>query len=124
LQRLFSMFPNGWPGRALLLLRLSAGAILIYDGITGLLGPNHVDVIVQDAISVVAGLLLVLGLWTPIAGAVVAVLELWSIAVGTDHIRGAVLLAALGAALAMLGPGVRSIDARLFGRRRLDIPEL
>jgi putative oxidoreductase len=118
------MFPNGWPGRALLLLRLSAGAILIYDGITGLLGPNHVDVIVQDAISVVAGLLLVLGLWTPIAGAVVAVLELWSIAVGTDHIRGAVLLAALGAALAMLGPGVRSIDARLFGRRRLDIPEL
>jgi hypothetical protein len=30
----------------------------------------------------------------------------------------------LGAALAMLGPGVRSVDARLFGRRRIDIPEL
>jgi putative oxidoreductase len=118
------MFPNGWPGRALLLLRLVAGAILIYDGVYGLLGPGRIDLIVQQAIAIIAGLLLVVGLWTPIAGAIVTVLELWAIVVGTDHIRGVILLAALGAALAMLGPGVRSIDARLFGRRRLDIPDL
>lgn len=33
------------------------------------------------------------------------------------------MLASLGAALAMLGPGVRSVDARLFGRKRSDIPD-
>jgi uncharacterized membrane protein YphA (DoxX/SURF4 family) len=124
LQRLFSMFPNGWPGRALLLLRLVAGAILIFDGVHGLLGQGRIDVIAQQVIAIFAGLLLIVGLWTPIAGAVVTVLELWAIVVGTDHIRGVILLAALGAALAMLGPGVRSVDARLFGRRRIDIPDL
>lgn len=119
------MFPNGWPGRALLILRFVAGAMLIYDGIFGLLGQqNRVDVIVHQAIAILAGLLLVVGLWTPIAGAVITILQLWTIAAGTDHLRSAILLAALGAALAMLGPGVRSVDARLFGRRRLDIPDL
>jgi putative oxidoreductase len=38
-------------------------------------------------------------------------------------LRSCVMLAAVGAALAMLGPGVRSIDARLFGRKRIDIRE-
>jgi uncharacterized membrane protein YphA (DoxX/SURF4 family) len=118
------MFPNGWPGRALLLLRLVAGAILIFDGVHSLLGQGRIDVIAQQVIAIFAGLLLIVGLWTPIAGAVVTVLELWAIVVGTDHIRGVILLAALGAALAMLGPGVRSVDARLFGRRRIDIPDL
>jgi hypothetical protein len=42
---------------------------------------------------------------------------------GTAYVRGAILLAVVGAALAMLGPGVTSIDARLFGRKRIDIPE-
>ncbi|HEX8765158.1 MAG TPA: hypothetical protein VF740_08355 [Candidatus Acidoferrum sp.] len=31
------------------------------------------------------------------------------------------LLAVLGASLAMLGPGAWSVDARLFGRKRIDI---
>jgi hypothetical protein len=35
-----------------------------------------------------------------------------------------VVLAALRAALAMVEPGAWSIDARLFGRSRIDIPEL
>jgi putative oxidoreductase len=35
-----------------------------------------------------------------------------------------VILAALGAALAMVGPGAWSVDARLFGRKRIDIPEV
>jgi hypothetical protein len=34
------------------------------------------------------------------------------------------MLAALGAALAMVGPGAWSVDALLFGRKHIDIPEL
>jgi hypothetical protein len=37
LQRLFSTFAGGWPGVGLLLLRLLAGAALIYFGIVGAL---------------------------------------------------------------------------------------
>ncbi|MGA7626792.1 MAG: hypothetical protein WB630_07595 [Candidatus Acidiferrales bacterium] len=122
MQRLFSMFPNGWPGRALLLLRLVGGAILIHDGILGVIAQKRSDVIAIQTLAIAAGSLLILGLWTPVTGAVVAIVELWSLFYGSDHLRSAILLATLGAALAMLGPGVRSIDAQLFGRKRIDIP--
>jgi putative oxidoreductase len=123
LQRLFSMFPNGWPGRALLLLRLVAGFILIGHGIAILLAQNRLDVIAQQSLAITAGLFLIVGLWTPITGLVVVIVEVWSAFSGVEHLHSAVLLGTLGAALAMLGPGVRSIDARLFGRKRLDIPD-
>jgi len=123
LQRLFSMFPNGWPGRALLLLRLVTGAILIRDGAADLLGQNRWDVIALQAVGIAAGLFLIVGLWTPIVGTIASLLGIWALISGTPYIRGAVLLAAVGAALAMLGPGVNSIDAHLFGRKRIDIPD-
>ncbi|HVP00282.1 MAG TPA: hypothetical protein VMT15_19560 [Bryobacteraceae bacterium] len=66
-----------------------------------------------------AGLLLCAGLWTPIAGAALSVLALWSALSGGGDPWGQILLAAVGAGLAMLGPGAWSVDARLFGRKRL-----
>jgi uncharacterized membrane protein YphA (DoxX/SURF4 family) len=66
-----------------------------------------------------AGLLLCAGLWTPIAGGVVSVFALWSTFSPTRDCWALILLAAVGAALAMLGPGAWSVDARLFGRKRL-----
>ena len=33
------------------------------------------------------------------------------------------LVGALGVVLAMLGPGAWSLDARLFGRKRIQIPQ-
>jgi len=65
-----------------------------------------------------AGLLLSIGLWTPIAGGALAVVAVWSAFTAPD-LWSQILLAAVGAALAMLGPGAWSIDARLFGRKRL-----
>jgi putative oxidoreductase len=123
LQRLFSMFPNGWPGRALLLLRLVGGVILVGHGIMVLLAQNGLDVIAQQSLAITAGLFLIIGLWTPITGLVIVIVEVWSGFSGVEHLHSAVLLGTLGAALAMLGPGVRSIDARLFGRKRIDIPD-
>lgn len=122
MQRLFSMFPNGWPGRALLLLRLVAGGILVHDGIYNLLAQNNLEAVAHQSLAIAAGLFLLVGLWTPITGLIVLLIELWSIFSSTEHMRSNILLAALGAALAMLGPGVRSVDAQLFGRKRLDIP--
>jgi putative oxidoreductase len=121
-QRLFAMFPNGWPGRGLLLLRLVAGIFLINDGVTELLRVSRGPGIVSF-LEIVAGTLFVAGLWTPITGALVVVVELWCIASGTGAVRNSVVLATFGAALAMLGPGVRSMDALLFGRKRIDIRE-
>jgi len=121
LQRLFSMFPNGWPGAALLLLRLVAGILLIYDGAVALrTGPDLQTTILQS-VGVGAGTLLILGLWTPIAGTLVILVEVCFVLLGTTHVRSNILLGALGAALAVLGPGIRSIDALRYGRKRFDI---
>ena len=122
-QRLYSMFPNGWPGRGLLLLRLVAGIFLIHDGLAELLGSPQWGGIIRQSLATGGGILLLLGLWTPMAGVLVVIVELWAAFSKTDSLRSCVMLAAVGAALAMLGPGVRSIDARLFGRKRIDIRE-
>jgi putative oxidoreductase len=115
------MFPNGWPGRGLLLLRIVAAVLLIHDGIAGLMGVPHRESLTLEVIAAGAGIFLLVGLWTPIAGAVVAVTELWIAVSGTDHIRGTIMLATTGIVLAVLGPGARSVDALLFGRKRLDV---
>jgi uncharacterized membrane protein YphA (DoxX/SURF4 family) len=67
--------------------------------------------------------LLLVGFWTPVAGVLMAVAEL-SLAFSHSHDPWIhILLGALGAALAMLGPGAWSLDARLFGRKRIQIPQ-
>jgi hypothetical protein len=122
-QRLFSMFPNGWPGRGLLLLRLVSGVLLINNGGTELLAGSQWPGIIRASLEITSGFFLFVGLWTPMAGVLVVLIELWSALSRTDDLRNCVALATFGAALAMLGPGVRSIDARLFGRKRIDIRE-
>jgi uncharacterized membrane protein YphA (DoxX/SURF4 family) len=70
-----------------------------------------------------AAALLFVGFWTPVAGVLMAVAEL-SLAFSHSHDPWMnILLGAFGAALAMLGPGAWSVDARRFGRKRLQIPQ-
>jgi putative oxidoreductase len=111
LQRLFSSFADGWPGLGLLLQRLVAGVALFYCGITYIKTP--------EIIGAVGGTLLLIGLWTPLAGALVAIVELWIALAGGGNPSIPIILAALGASLAMVGPGAWSIDARLFGRKHI-----
>jgi uncharacterized membrane protein YphA (DoxX/SURF4 family) len=115
------MFPNGWPGRGLLLLRLVAGSVLIYDGILQFSARAALEELLLQVAIILAALLLLAGLWTPIVGILIAVLEICNSFLNTGHIRSVLLVAALGLALAMLGPGVSSLDARLFGRKRIDL---
>jgi putative oxidoreductase len=83
---------------------------------------------VPEVLNIAAGVLLLPGLWTPVAGFLLAFSNLWQIFAGRaaasfpDIVTGsAFLLAAIGAALGLLGPGAWSVDARLFGWRRIDV---
>jgi len=62
------------------------------------------------------------GLWTPIAGTVVALSAVAQAFVLPHDLLDLVLLGTIGAALAMLGPGLWSVDSRLFGWKRLEAP--
>jgi putative oxidoreductase len=68
---------------------------------------------------------LLVGLWTPVMGTLVAVDEVWIAFSSYDSPRVDpwihVFLAILAVSVAMLGPGAWSIDARLFGRKRFDL---
>jgi len=72
-------------------------------------------------VAILAGLCLLAGLWTPIAGSLVAALGIWFACTHVEDPLASVLLATIGAALALVGPGAWSIDARLFGWKRIDI---
>ena len=122
MQRLFSTFADGWPGAGILLLRLLTGGALIYFGIAGLGEQHPLAFLAPQMIGATAGILLLAGLWTPVAGAIVALVEVWIAFSRGGNPSFPVMLASLGAALAMIGPGAWSIDARLFGRKRIKTP--
>ena len=128
MQRLFSSFADGWPGLGLLLLRLLTAAALIYFGIASVRASPPLTTIVLQIIGIAAGILLLIGLWTPVAGGLAAIVKVWiALSRYLSHSGDpwiAFTQAVLSAVLAMVGPGAWSIDARLFGRRRIDLPEL
>jgi len=123
LRRLFSSFADGWPGAGLFFLRLVAGIALIAFTIAGFHTDAPAGALVSGSLGAVAGLLLIIGLWTPIAGSLVAIVGVWNAIAGRGDLWVNLLLATMGAALAVLGPGAWSIDARLFGWKRIDIPD-
>jgi len=123
LQRLFSTFAHGWPGNGLLLLRMLTGVALIHYGFVDLREAHQFASIAPPIIAGGAGIFLLVGLWTPVTGALVAIAEVWIAFSRAGDPWIPIMLATLGAALAMVGPGAWSIDARLFGRKHIDIPE-
>ena len=102
-------------------MRLVVGVALIERGVMRLSSGPTINLGVLSIITAVAGLLLLAGLWTPIAGTLVAIIEVWKIFLHVGDPWIYILLATLGIALALLGPGAWSVDARLFGWKRLDI---
>jgi uncharacterized membrane protein YphA (DoxX/SURF4 family) len=71
-------------------------------------------------IALVAGIFLLVGLWTPVVGILAAIVEVWIVFVVAGDPLVPLMLATIGAALAMIGPGAWSVDARLFGRKHIE----
>ena len=120
MQRLFSTFADGWPGAGLLIQRLLVCAAMLYCVVAT---PGRA-VVAPQVIGAVAGLLLIAGLWTPVAGVVTASAEAWVAFSSPAHAGIPVALAVLGVTLALIGPGEWSVDARLYGRKHFVPPRL
>jgi uncharacterized membrane protein YphA (DoxX/SURF4 family) len=133
LQRLFSIFPGGWPGVGLLLLRAAAGVTAVVGGGVHLSdhGASTPGTWIVGLPAVACGALLLVGFLTPVVGATVG---LGTIAVALSWLPAAnsnafdarlslTLLVVMDAAIVLLGPGAFSLDARLFGRREIIIPQ-
>lgn len=117
----FSTFPGTWPGLGLLLLRLAQAGYSILDVTFYPWEMGKGAALATLCAQLLASGLLALGLWTPLAGVILAVVESCRVMSGGGIDGRPATLAIFGASLAMLGPGRWSIDARLFGRRRIDI---
>lgn len=122
MRRLFSTFAQGRPGVGLFLMRFVLGIALIWRAVGRLSSDPSTNVTVLSVLGIGAGLLLLMGLWTPLAAILVAAIELWKLywKLGDPWIY--VLLATIAIAIAMLGPGFWSVDARLYGWKRIDPP--
>jgi uncharacterized membrane protein YphA (DoxX/SURF4 family) len=139
---MFSTFPHGWPAAALLLLRAAAGVVLIIQGASsfGSKYESGFPFLGVALLTITVGALLLIGFLTRFA-AVLAVLA----ALGSMFLRFpapgvglfepglfesglfetriiAALVVVIAVAVACLGPGAFSVDARLFGRREIIIP--
>jgi uncharacterized membrane protein YphA (DoxX/SURF4 family) len=120
MQRLFSTFPNSAPGAGLLLLRLCGGGQLILESLQYV--SSHASWIAQTRgiAQLLTGSLLILGWWTPAASACAALLAI-GLALSDNCWEQHTAQAGIALGLLALGPGAWSIDARLYGRKHIDI---
>ena len=121
MRRLFSSFARGRPGVGLLLLRVAAGSSLIARSILVLGNTTTFGTGFFQLFIATAGLLLITGLWTPVVASIMVLLELWRIISRQGDPASELLLCTLALAIALLGPGGWSVDARLFGWKRIEI---
>ena len=134
MHRLYSTFPDGWYGLGLLLLRVALGATLIVQGSAYLLALRdpRFGLWAMCMLVLSSGVSLVIGFLTPVAGAIallaaVGVTFSWLPVPAWNLFSGNLLsfdAIAMAVATILLGPGAFSIDARLFGRRKIIIPRI
>jgi putative oxidoreductase len=132
LLRLFSTFPDSWPGAALLLLRAIVGLAAIVQGFFYLSrgARSSPGGLLFGVLLAISGASLVIGFLTPIAsilagvGCVASNIS-WVPAPVTTLFDGPLVsleMIVMAVSIAMLGPGAFALDARLFGRREIVIP--
>jgi uncharacterized membrane protein YphA (DoxX/SURF4 family) len=132
LHRLFSAFPSGFPGLGLLLLRAVVGLTLGGHGFLCMLSSDRVTLAVffSTVLLLLSSVLLLIGFLTPILS-LLAVFECLAIAwswfpfqlLDPPESKPALFpIVVIAGAIALLGPGAFSLDARLFGWKEIVIP--
>jgi len=102
-------------------MRVVVGSALVVRAFLTLRSdPPPLHVTIPAILLLGAGILLIVGLWTPIAGVAIALTEVWKMVTLPGDKSLWLILGTAGAAMAMLGPGLWSIDARLYGWKRFE----
>ena len=121
MRRLFSTFAPGWPGAGLLFMRLAGGVAAIACGITGLRNGQPLAHAGLNLTAIAAGIPFLLGFWTPLSGSLVALFGFSRVLLQLGDPWAGILLGTIGLGLALVGPGVWSLDSRLFGWKRINV---
>lgn len=101
----------------------AATTIPLVQFIAGSQGATLPVSVIFQFLAAICSALLTIGLWTPVAGLFMAISEMSLLLFPSTGTSMHIVLAALGVALAMIGPGAWSVDARLFGRKRIRLPQ-
>ena len=128
----YSTFPARWQGLGLLLLRSALGVTLIVQSASALVDSQGLTVGAWAGclLELASGTSLLIGFLTP-AAVIFAVLVHVGIGLSWFPVPADVFLKSgpltadlviMAIACAFLGPGAFSLDARLFGRRKIIIP--
>jgi uncharacterized membrane protein YphA (DoxX/SURF4 family) len=119
-QRLFSIFPAGSPGVALIVLRSIVAVRVFAEARTH----STTDCAIPlDILASVVGLSLFLGFLTPYCAAICCVAEFMLVAMSWTPDEFSLWMSALtSGSVAVLGPGAYSVDAKIFGRRLIEVP--
>jgi uncharacterized membrane protein YphA (DoxX/SURF4 family) len=112
-------------------MRLTVALSAIVQGISTLIeSPTQILSWAIGSLETLVGTALLIGFLTPIAGACaslgnMAIAVSWFLTGENAHGKtvAAFYLVAISIAITLLGPGAFSLDARLFGRREIIIPE-
>ena len=123
-RQFISNFVGGRPALGLLFIRIAAGAALITDGAERIYSGQHIGLLTLAVLTIADGVLLTAGFWTVLVGFVALALSVFDVLIYHEGPCPAILLACMGAGVAFVGPGALSIDARLFGLKRIDIDKL
>jgi hypothetical protein len=104
-------------------MRVVVGASLIANAIERFRSGQPIELTILNVLAIGDGALLLAGLWTPVAGSLVVILAIWDIFAEHASLCPAVLSATIGAGLALVGTGTWSLDAWLFGWKRIDLED-
>jgi hypothetical protein len=108
------MFPQGAPGVALLLLRVSVAAVLLINAAS--LGGFSLNPVIAGASLI--SILISIGFLTPFLSVIACAFAAATLLIGPHSGNPLYVFPVLDAgALTLLGPGAYSVDAKLFGRR-------
>jgi len=114
-------------------MRMAVALSVMVQGITTFIeSPAQILGCAIASVEFLIGAALLVGFLTPIAGAFASLVNLiigvsWFVSPGGhahDRTIGAFYLFVMSIAISVLGPGAFSLDARLFGRREIIIPEV